>query len=176
MTSYRRRRIAGGTYFFTVNLAERRATDLTDHIDLLREAMETVLSDRPVRIDAMVILPDHLHAVWTLPPGDSDFSARWKDIKTGFTKAVGADCPRSASQRIKGEKGLWQRRFWEHAIRDERDFAAHVEYCWINPVKHGLVRRVTDWPYSTFHRDVQRGIAPEDWAGETRNGDFGEAA
>lgn len=174
MTNYRRLRFAGGSYFFTVNLADRRSTLLVDRIDTLRQACRAVLADHTVRIDAMVILPGHLHAVWTLPPSDADFSIRWKKIKTAFTKAVGGTGPRSRSIVLKGEKGLWQRRFWEHAIRDDADFERHVAYCWCNPVKHGLVGRVADWPYSSFHRDVRRGIVAEDWVTTVPEGEFGE--
>jgi len=174
MTSYRRRKIAGGTYFFTVNLADRGSTLLIDRVDTLRRACRCVLTEHPVRIDAMVILPDHLHAVWTLPPGDADFSIRWKKIKAAFTKSVGGTWPCSWSKALRGERGLWQRRFWEHAIRDRADMNAHVEYCWINPVKHGLVRSVADWPHSSFHRAVREGIVPEDWGGIVPEGEFGE--
>jgi len=178
MTNYRRRRIAGGSYFFTVNLADRGSTLLVDRIDTLRRACCTVLADHPVRIDAMVVLPDHLHAVWTLPPGDDDFSTRWKKIKTAFTKSVtksvGGTWPCGRSKVLKGERGLWQRRFWEHAIRDQADMNGHIEYCWINPVKHGLVRRVADWPHSSFHRAVRERVVPEDWGGTAREGAFGE--
>ncbi|MEM7061098.1 MAG: transposase [Pseudomonadota bacterium] len=181
MTNYRRLRIKGGTYFFTVDLADRRSRALVDQIDHLRAACREILSAHPVSIDAMVILPDHLHAVWTLPDGDHDYSTRWKKIKTRFTKLVLAEDPTlirrpSKSKIIKGEKGLWQRRFWEHAIRDERDYIAHVEYCWLNPVKHRLVDRVQDWPYSSFHRDVQLGRVPIGWTSDLVDGDFGEAA
>lgn len=174
MTAYRRLRIEGGCYFFTAALADRRATVLTDHIDLLRVSVQAVRSEHPFRIEAMVVLPDHIHAVWTLPAGDSDFSTRWKKIKTAFTKSLGGPWPRSASKVRKGERGLWQRRFWEHAIRDDRDFSGHVEYCWINPVKHGLVRRVADWPHSSFHAAVRAGIVSTEWSGTIPEGDFGE--
>jgi putative transposase len=104
-----------------------------------------------------VVLPDHLHAVWTLPEADSDFSTRWRLIKSRFSRALGATGHRSASMLAKNERGIWQRRFWEHHIRDEADFAAHVRYCWGNPVKHGLVERAVDWPYSSIHRDIRAG-------------------
>ena len=181
MTNYRRMRVEGGTYFFTVALANRHASTLVDHIDLLRASCRTILRSRPVTIDAMVILPDHLHAVWTLPDGDADYSTRWKDIKTGFTKTVLRRDPNvarapSASKRNRGEKGIWQRRFWEHTIRGETDFRTCVEFCWFDPVKHGLVGRVGDWEFSSFHRDVRSGIVSPDWTGEHIDGEFGEAA
>jgi len=174
MTSYRRLRIAGGTYFFTVNLADRGSRLLVDRIGTLCVACRAVLAEHPVRIGAMVVLPDHLHAVWALPPGDADFSIRWKKIKTAFTKSTGATGPVSRSQRERGERGVWQRRFWEHAIRDAADLERHVAYCWFNPVKHGLVGRVADWPYSSFHRDVRAGIVAEDWTTTVPDGRFGD--
>jgi len=111
------------------------------------------------------VLPDHTHCVWTLPPGDTDYSARWKAIKIAFAKTLPKTERLSAVRLRKGERGIWQRRFWEHTIRDECDYAAHVDYVHINPLKHGLVRSVADWPYSTFQRYVEAGIYPSDWAG-----------
>ncbi|MCI5146354.1 MAG: transposase, partial [Candidatus Electrothrix sp. AR3] len=119
---YRRARMPGGTYFFTVNLAERKRTLLVDHIDDLRNAVRKVLTDHPFHIDAMVVLPDHLHAVWTLPEGDADFSIRWALIKAGLSRCIPAEERRSQSRITKGERGIWQRRFWEHLIRDEKDY------------------------------------------------------
>jgi len=174
MPEYRRRRVPGGTYFFTVNLADREGSDLLDHVGLLRSAYAATRLEHPFRTDAIVILPEHLHAVWTVPPGDSDYSTRWKKIKTRFTRALAPRPRGSASKCAKGEKGLWQRRFWEHTIRDARDFARHVEYCWINPLKHGHVARVADWPYSSFHRDVRTGIVAAHWATVPPDGDYGE--
>ena len=121
------------------------------------------------------MLPDHLHAVLKLPPGDSDFSTRWRLIKSRFAKTLPKAERRSAVRVARNERGIRQRRFWEHLIRDEADYTRHVEYCWINPLKHGLVRRVRDWPHSSFHRDVRAGFAPIDWGGEIdTDGDFGE--
>ncbi len=174
MSTYRRLRVRGGTYFFTVNLADRRSTVLVDRIGALRRAFAETARELPFRTDAVVILPDHLHAVWTLPVGDTDFSTRWKRIKTRFTIAVGPGPRGSPSKTARGEMGLWQRRFWEHGVRDADDYRAHVEYCWINPLRHGLVARVADWPHSSFHREVRRGIVPLDWAGTIPDGAFGE--
>lgn len=165
MTEYRRYRAAGGCYFFTVTLLDRRSALLVREIEALRMAVRRVRAAKPFHIDAWVVLPEHLHCVWTLPEGDSDFSGRWKDIKTIFSKRLPGGEARSASRVGKGERGIWQRRFWEHTIRDERDYAAHVDYVHFNPVKHGLVTDVAAWPYSTFHRDVARGIYPEAWGG-----------
>ena len=167
MPDYRRYRLPGGTYFFTVNLLQRYPNDLlVRHIDILRSEVRAVREKRPFVIDAWVVLPDHLHCVWTLPPGDDDFTNRWRLIKQGFSKALPITERRSAVRMARGERGIWQRRFWEHAIRNETDYAAHIDYCHINPFKHGYVQRFADWPYSTFHRDVERGIYPLDWAGD----------
>ena len=175
MPNYRRAFVPGGCWFFTVNLLERRGTLLVDHIETLRDAVARTRDHLPFEIDAFVVLPDHLHAVWTLPPGDADFSTRWRLIKTRFAKALPKQERLSAVRERRGERGIWQRRFWEHLIRDETDYARHVEYCMINPVKHGLVSRVQDWPHSSFHRDVRRGVFPIDWAGDADvGGMFGE--
>ena len=175
MPNYRRAFVPGGCWFFTVNLLERRRTLLVDHIATLRDAVARTRRDTPFEIDAMVVLPDHLHAVWTLPPGDADFSTRWRLIKTRFAKALPKQERLSAVRERRRERGIWQRRFWEHLIRDETDYARHLEYCMINPVKHSLVSRVQDWPHSSFHRDVQRGLFPIDWAGDAEfDGLFGE--
>ncbi len=170
MPDYRRNRVPGGTYFFTVNLLERRSDLLIRHIHELREAIREVRRPRPFHIDAWVILPEHMHCIWTLPEGDDDYSSRWKAIKIRFAKQIPIMEYRSRVRIRKGERGLWQRRFWEHTIRDERDYAAHMDYVHINPVKHGLVERVRDWPYSTFHRYVEIGMYSEDWASHSELG------
>jgi len=176
MPDYRRYRLPGGTYFFTVNLLEWRLDTLVRHIDVLRDSVRVTKRERPFHIDAWVVLPDHMHCVWTLPPDDVDFSNRWKAIKIRFVQKLPATERRSKVRVAKGERGVWQRRFWEHAIRDDRDYANHIDYCHWNPMKHGLVRRVADWPYSSFHRYVGQGLLPEDWAGAEFNGydKFGE--
>jgi putative transposase len=156
----------GGTYFFTVNLQRRRNGDLLiRYMDRLREAVARTRRRYPFLIHAWVVLPDHLHCVIELPKGDSDFALRWRLIKMGFSKSVPPIEPRSAVRRRRGERGVWQRRYWEHRIRDEGDFRAHVDYVHVNPLKHGLVSQVASWPYSTFHRYVDKGIYREDWAG-----------
>jgi putative transposase len=176
MPNYRRAFVPGGCWFFTVNLLDRRLSLLVDHIDLLRDAVARTRTKYPFEIVAFVVLPDHLHAIWTLPPGDADFSTRWRLIKTAFAKSLPKREFRTAVRVARNERGIWQRRFWEHMIRNETDYARHVEYCYINPVKHGLVTCVRDWPHSSFHRDVERGIFPPDWAGDvTAPGEFGEA-
>lgn len=173
---YRRARIKGGTYFFTVALANRSGSLLTDHADLLRGVMAGVKSRYPFRMDAIVVLPEHLHALWTLPPDDNDFPTRWMLIKAGFTRGLSGRGVAGGSRSGKGERRIWQRRYWEHLIRDENDFARHVDYIHFNPVKHGHVLRVRDWPYSSFHRYVDKGWLPADWAGaDVTDVDAGEA-
>ncbi|ARU58098.1 transposase [Oleiphilus messinensis] len=175
---YRRSYVAGGTYFFTVNLLERDKALLVDHIEPLRNAVRFVKRRRPFYIDAWVVLPDHMHAVWTLPEGDADYSSRWREIKKRFSKAIPKTEGLSVVRQRKGERGVWQRRFWEHTIKNEADYRYHVDYVHINPLKHGLVDNVKDWPYSTFHRDVKRGVYQLDWCGmgldEHANKEFGE--
>ena len=155
MPNYRRLRVPGATYFFTVNLAERGGTALTDRIDLLREAYRLTVAEQPLRCEAMVILPDHIHAVWTLPPGDADFSRRWQKIKGRFTHTSGLRGAQSSSMAEKREAGLWQRRFWEHMIRDPEEERRAIAHCLSDPVRHGLVARAEDWPFSTLHRDLR---------------------
>jgi putative transposase len=176
MPNYRRAFVPGGCWFFTVNLLERRQSLLVEHIDLLRESVAGTRRKYPFEIDAFVVLPNHMHAIWTLPPGEADFSVRWRLIKTAFAKSLPKGEHRTIVRKARNERGIWQRRFWEHMIRNETDYARHVEYCYINPVKHGLVTRVRDWAHSSFHRDVERGIIPIDWAGDVAApGEFGEA-
>ncbi|WP_236209094.1 REP-associated tyrosine transposase [Pseudomonas tohonis] len=174
MSNYRRSLVPGGTFFFTVTLADRRATLLTDAIPSLRRAYSLALQRMPFDTVAICVLPDHLHAIWTLPPGDADFSRRWSLIKSQFSMTL-SPSPRSASKANRREKGIWQRRFWEHQIRDQVDLERHVDYIHHNPVRHGLVTQVKDWPYSSFHRYVKDGLLPEDWAGDGEDaGGFGE--
>ncbi|NOR51740.1 MAG: transposase [Gammaproteobacteria bacterium] len=165
MTDYRRSKLKGATYFFTVNCAERHGNRLLENnIDSLRQVIRKVKQAHPFNIDAMVVLPEHLHCIWTLPQGDADYGVRWGLIKAGFSRLIPPGERRSKSRTKRGERGIWQRRYWEHLIRDERDFAHHVDYIHWNPVKHGWVKRVEDWPYSSFHAYVRRGIYPADWA------------
>lgn len=166
MPHYIRARIPGGTYFFTVALLERRQRLLTGHIDSLRAAFRSVQAERPFHIDAIVILPDHLHCLWTLPEGDADYSTRWRLIKSAFARSLPPDEYRSARRQETGERGIWQRRFWEHAIRSPADYDAHFHYIHYNPVKHGWVRHAVDWPHSSFHRYVQSGVYEPHWAAD----------
>jgi len=176
MSWYRRVKVKGGTYFFTVTLADRSSELLVERIDLLRRTYGNVQNCLPFKSIAICILPDHLHAIWALPVGDGDFSLRWNLIKGGFSRGLPNAPQRSTSKLAKREKGIWQRRYWEHMIRDDVDLARHVDYIHFNPVKHRLVTRVADWPYSSFHRYVARGELPADWGGDVRNvpGQFGE--
>ena len=196
MPDYVRPKLPGACVFFTVALANRGSDLLVREVAGLRDAVRVVRAQRPFAIDAWVVLPDHMHAVWTLPEGDADFSTRWAAIKARFTRSVRDSgrvgfhptvAPdgrrsvvgwnptlRSESKLRKGDAGIWQRRFWEHHIRDERDHANHVRYCWINPVKHGLVERAVDWPHSSIHRDIARGVVEPEWTGEAVGGRFGE--
>ena len=166
MVLYRRNLVPGGTYFFTVTLADRCSTVLVDEISALRKAFRITRRDRPFAIDAIIILPDHLHVLMTLPPDDADYSGRWKKIKSLFSRRVAKSAGLRPNKR--GEYALWQTRFWEHTIRDDSDFERHADYIHYNPVKHGLVSRVTDWLYSSFHRYVRLGILPDDWSGDAR--------
>lgn len=163
MTDYRRLRVPGGTYFFTVKLCDPDSRLLVERVAALRAAFRTVMTAHPFSIDAIVVMPNHLHALWTLPPGDSDYSTRWRQIKAAFSRSISKGERRSASRQSKGERGIWQRRFWEHGIRDQRGFNNRFHYIHHNPVKHGFVRRANDWPYSSFHRAVRQGIYPSDW-------------
>jgi len=164
MTEYRRFRYPGGIWFFTVSLAERHGNCLLiDQIDTLRSAFAHVKRKHPFEIAAAVILPDHLHCIWVLPDGDSAFSVRWSLIKAYFSRHIEKGEEIFQSRRKRGERGIWQRRFWEHLIRDEMDYRQHVDYIHWNPVKHGYVKSVKEWPYSSFHRYVAHGIYPEDW-------------
>ena len=166
MTEYRRAHVPGASWFFTVNLAQRKGNRLlVERIDLLRAAFATVRARHPFRMDAVVILPDHMHCILTLPPGDADFSTRWTLIKGGFSRAVEKGESISSNRAKRGERGIWQRRFWEHLIRDQEDFNRHADYIHWNPVKHGWTRRAADWPHSSFHEYVRRGIYPVDWGG-----------
>jgi putative transposase len=157
MPNYRRVFNPGGTWFFTVNLLERRTKLLSVHVTALRHAIFWTKRRHPFRIDALVILPDHLHTVITLPPDDSDFPTRIRLIKSRFSKSLPKTERLSAVREKKGERGIWQRRYWEHYIRDERDLRNHVAYCYYNPIKHGYVTRLSDWPHSTYRRDVRAG-------------------
>ena len=187
---YRRDTTLGATYFFTVVTYQRRPLFQTDEaVELLRESILTVRQRHPFIIDAFVLLPDHLHCIWTLPPDDADYATRWMLIKSRFTRHLGnvglgqmegvglrgaqpdlrvvAGASRNAAfvREDRRQRTVWQPRYWEHRIRDDTDFARHVDYIHWNPVKHGLVARVADWPYSSVHRYLRQGLLPANWAG-----------
>lgn len=163
LVNYRRYYTSGGTWFFTVNLKHRQQSLLTSHIAQLYEAIGYVRRQKPFAINAWVVLPEHLHCVWTLPVNDTDYSGRWREIKKRFTRLV-------------QKSDIWQPRFWEHAIRDETDYRHHVDYIYHNPVKHGWVKQTRERPFSTFHRDVRLGLYPVGWGGEGNDIAAGERA
>ncbi|CAD6878814.1 Transposase and inactivated derivatives [Methylomonas albis] len=165
MRTYIRSYSKGGTYFFTVNLAQRKQNDLLiRHIDELRSACRYTQQRHPLIIEAMVVLPEHLHCIWRLPEGNDDYPMRWRLLKSHFSRQIQKKEFVSDSRRRKNERGVWQRRYWEHQIRDDADFQQHMDYIHYNPVKHGHVKKATDWPYSSIHRWINLGAYPEDWA------------
>ena len=175
MVQYRRNIVPGGTYFFTVTLNDRRSHVLVDQIDVLRDAFHVTKRERPFDVDAIVVLPDHLHTIMTLPVGDADFSGRWRRIKSIFSHRVAKF--ENIEPNANGEYRIWQRRFWEHTIRDDGDYARHVDYIHFNPVKHGHATRAVDWPYSSFHRYVRKGTLSSEWGGcrdDIGDTEFGE--
>jgi REP-associated tyrosine transposase len=147
MSRYRRAYVEGGVFFFTVTLADRSSDVLVRHINRLRRIYMSVQERHPFETIAICVLPDHLHAIWSLPPGDANFSLRWSLIKSGFSRGLPGDMQRSSSKIARRERGIWQRRYWEHAIRDDADLERHVSYIHFNPVKHGYVPQVGDWPH-----------------------------
>jgi putative transposase len=176
---YRRTFVPGGTYFFTIVTYQRRKIFTEECVvALLRQALRAVQVRNPFQVEAAVILPDHFHMIWRLPENDSDFPTRpvrlrsgmfqWRLIKSHFTHhwEVATDIPASSSRRIKGERAVWQRRYWEHLIRDEDDMRRHVEYIHYNPVKHRLVQAPVEWKYSSFHTYVKEGLYTVDWGNE----------
>ena len=159
----------GNTYFFTVVTFNRQPIlCLKESRRTLRKIINETRSSMPFNIDAWVLMPDHLHCIWTLPQGDIDYSKRWGQIKATYTKRVGnilvnIEQPLSQSRLKHRERNVWQRRFWEHQIRDERDYKMHCDYIHFNPVKHGLVSAPKDWAYSTFKGFEEKGLYPENW-------------
>ncbi len=175
MSRYRRLKIEGGAFLFTLALGDRGSNLLVRHIERLRSACAEVEKRHPFETVAICILPDHIHALWQLSGGDADYASRWSLLKSGFSRDL-PPAKRSMSKIRKGEKGIWQRRYWEHAIRNDIDFERRVDYIHYNAVKHGLVTRVADWPFSSFHRYVAQGMLPGDRAGDATDlsGRFGE--
>ena len=163
---YRRAWVPGGSFFFTVVTAKRRPLFASAKaVDVLRAAFRAVRARHPFDLDAIAVLPDHLHCIWSLPAGDADFATRWRLIKTWFTKHCDPAL-RTATNHgttVGREEAIWQHRYWEHVLRDEVDSARHMDYIHFNPVGHGLVSSAIQWPYSSFHQYVRSGVYPSDW-------------
>jgi len=167
MTNYRRIYTPGASWFFTVNLLKRQNNPLLiENIKVLRSAFSEVKAKHPFRIDAVVILPDHLHCIWTLPEGGTNYSTRWNLLKGKFSRSLAKGEQLSNSRIKRRERGIWQRRFWEHMLRNEEDFNRHLDYIHWNPVKHGYVSNVMDWPHSSFHKYVKMGWYLENWGSQ----------
>lgn len=174
MPEYRRFSIPGGTYFFTVVAFSRLPIFASAEArNLLHSAWITERKKHPFQVDAVCLLPEHIHCIWALPEGDSDYSMRWKEIKRNFTREylnqIRSGGIRNSSREKRGEAAIWQRRFWEHALRDKQDFNRHLDFIHYNPVKHGLVKRVQDWPWSSFHRYIRLGYYDRDWGERIEN-------
>ena len=168
MVNYRRNLVPGGTYFFTVALHNRSARYLVDYNDLLLESFNNANTKQPFTTIAQVVLPDHLHVIWGLPDNDVAYPNRWRAIKSQFSRSIlKAGVPLVRNSR--GEYSLWQKRYWEHTIRDEQDLQRHIDYIHYNPVKHGYAKNVVDWPYSSFHRYVDENILTKDWGSDSAN-------
>ncbi|QBR83522.1 transposase [Legionella israelensis] len=174
MVNYRRDRTKGGTYFFTLSLKNRDTDLLTRHIKLLGRSFRRAKKTNPFVTKAIVVLPEHLHAIWELPQNDDDYSTRWRQIKTYFLQEV-LHWGEPLLRNQRNEYNLWQRRFWEHRIRNETDFFHHVNYIHYNPVKHQLVQNVSHWPYSSFHAYVNKGIIAKNWSDHSEQGCYGES-
>ncbi len=178
MSNYRRNKQSGATYFFTLCLQDRKSRILVDYIDALRLAYRKTHHKKPFITEAMVILPDHIHILWTMPMNDDDYANRIRLFKSHFTRQLPATIKQTDNKNRQAHKqtGIWQLRYWEHTIRDERDFTNHINYIHYNPVKHGYVKDVVDWKYSTFHRYVKSGLYEQDWGSNIGEitGDFGE--
>lgn len=165
MSDSKRLTVPGGTYFFTVRLQDRHSALLVDQIDLLRNAVALCRKRWPFRIDTAVILPNHLHMIWEMPADDGDYSKRWRLIKSAFSRNLPVSEMDHDTTLAAGAKGVWQRRFWEHLIRDDGDLALHRHLALTSPMRAGLVRSLSDWPYSSMHyraakprAETQRGL------------------
>lgn len=173
MVNYRRNITSGGIYFFTLTLKNRHSDLLTKHISLLGTSFRQARKNNPFITKAIVVLPEHLHVIWQLPEDDYDYSTRWRQIKTYFTQAlIKTKVPLTPNSRK--EYSLWQRRFWEHCIKNDKDLEQHISYIHYNPVKHGLVKNPIDWPFSSIHSHVRLGILPENWGDICSERNFGE--
>ncbi len=179
MPDYRRWYEPGGTYFFTAVAHVRRPIFCGDMArGCLHDGIEIVRKKWPFKLVAIVLLPDHIHTVWTLPPGDARYPTRWQRLKEEFTRAYlgrgGAEVPPSLSRLLQGERGVWQRRYWEHTVSDEEDLKRCVDYVHWNPKKHGYVDNVRDWPWSSFHRYVGWGEYTLDWGAKDPTPDYND--
>jgi len=168
---YRRADSKDASYLFTVNLANRKSTLLVDKINVLRQSIQTVKQRHPFQIDAMVVMPDHLHAVFTLPTNDNDYATRRMLVKAGFSRQIPTGEQINPSRESKRERGLWRRRYWEHLIRDDKDYNAHVNYIHYNPVKHDYVQQAVNWPHSSIHRFIKNGDISENGGGDNKQSD-----
>ena len=176
MPDYRRANTPGATWFFTVNLLQRHGNDLlVRNIDRLKSCVLAEKARRPFSVLAWVVLPEHMHWLWRLPQGDADFPTRWRRIKTDFSRGLPRTERRSAVRVTRGERGIWQRRYWEHQIRDDLSLQRHMDYIHYNPVKHGWAQRPADWPHSSFAHHLARGVYTEDWAAEPTTQIIGDA-
>ena len=174
MSRFLRPRAPGAPIFFTVRLRDTASDLLRREVAALREAVMVERLRRPFHIDAFVVLPDHLHCLWTLPPDDTDCAVRWQAIKAEFSRRVAPRVPSSPGKRRRGQLGIWKRGYWQHPIRDARDYRTHLHYCWADPVQHGLCDRAADWEFSSFHREVRQGWVEANWVGKPPEGRFGE--
>jgi putative transposase len=157
MKDYRNNRVPGATYFFTVRLLDRGSTLLTDHISAFGEAMRQARIRKPFHVDAWVVLPDHAHTIWTLPPGDHDCSTRWRAVKIAFSKALN-----KAGIAGANDGAIWERHYQDYRVADDAQYAALVDYVHTNPLRHGLCSRVADWPWSSLHRFIAAGFGAPD--------------
>lgn len=165
---YKRSDIKGGTYFFTVNLIDRKSTLLIDQINHLKAAINNVKQNHPFKINAMVTFPEHIHAIWTLPPDDSNYAKRWMLIKSTFSRKIPKKKSINKSRLSKRERGIWQRRYWEHTIKDEKDLINHIDYIHYTPIKHQHVKTPTDWPHSTIHHYIKTGRVEPNWGSDIK--------
>jgi putative transposase len=167
VSNYIRNYTAGACYFLTLNLEQRINNPvLIDNINLLRSAFKQVKKKHPFKINAIVVLPDHIHLLITLPEASSDYTNIIRTLKAYFSKHLAKAEYISDVRSKRNERGIWQRRFWEHTIKDQRDFNNHMDYIHWNPVKHGYVNKVKDWPHSSFHQCVENGFYAIDWCGD----------
>lgn len=157
MSNYRHNRVPGRTFFFTVRLLDRSSSLLTEHISAFGEAIRQTRTRRPFHVDAWVVLPDHAHAIWTLPPGDADCAGRWRAVKIAFSKSL-----RKASAASVNEGAIWERHYLEHPVGGDDEYAALVDYVHTNPLRHACCAQAADWPWSSLHRFIAAGLIVPD--------------